>query len=260
MLILLSPSKTQDIDTLPPTELFTEPLFEEERWLLIRRLKTISPESITSLMKISKKLLDLHIARSNFWTKRHALKNSKQAIYTFTGAVYKDFLGQSFSKKEYAYMQKSIRILSGMYGVLRPLDLIQPYRLEMGVGFSFAHRNIEYKNLYEYWTQTVTQSFCKNKESVVINLASDEYSKVINRTVCNFNFVQVEFLQKKEAELKQVTIYSKQERGALACWMVKQGTKSVEEIEEYKQNGYKFSKTRSRDDKLVFIRKHPINS
>lgn len=258
MLIILSPSKTQNIETLPPTELFTEPLFEEERWTLIRRLKVLTPEQIASLMKISGSLLDLHVMRSTLWTKRHALKNSKQAIYTFIGAVYKDFLDQNFTKKEYAYMQKNLRILSGMYGVLRPLDLIQPYRLEMGAKFTFSHRSSDYKNLYEYWGEQVTKSFCKDKDSIVINLASEEYSRVINKVNCNMRFIQIEFLQKKNKETKQVTIYSKQERGALACWMVKQGIKTVDGIREYKQNGYKFSKTKSQDNKLVFVRKHPM--
>jgi len=255
MIILLSPSKTQDTETLSPTDIFTEPLFEEERWPLITELKKENKESIMKLMKINDGLADLHFSRQQSWTKRHARKNAKQAIHTFTGAVYDSFKGVSFTRAEYAYMQKHIGILSGMYGFIRPLDLIQPYRLEMGTKFSFQNKGEACKNLYSYWMPSVTKHVCKNVKSVVINLASLEYTKVIDRKLCNLRFIDIEFLQKKEKELKQVTIYSKKERGALACWMVKNKVQSIERIQEYNQNGYKFSKQKSTDNRLVFIRK-----
>ncbi len=255
MLILLSPSKTQDIETLPPTELFSDPLFEEERWHLVRKLKELSRSEVMKLMKVSEKLATTHMLRTEMWTKRHARKNSKPAIHLFTGAVYDSFSTESFTAKEYAYMQKSVRILSGMYGVLRPLDMIQPYRLEMGTRFSFTLKKKDYKNLYEYWRDVVTKHFCDSKEKFVINLASEEYSKVLRKEDCQFRFIDVEFLEKKGMSFKQVTIYTKRARGSLACWIVKQGCRTVDDLREYNQLGYVFSKRKSRENKLVFIRK-----
>ncbi len=255
MLILLSPSKTQDIETLAPTELFSDPIFEEERWHVVRKLKEISRTEVMKLMNISERLVDTHIARTQMWTKRHAPKNSKQAIHLFTGAVYDAFQNEMFTAKQYAYMQKYLRILSGMYGIIRPLDFIQPYRLEMGTRFSFTLKGKEYKNLYTYWASVVTEHICSQKENVVINLASEEYSKVIKRDECSLQFVDVEFLEKQGISLKQVTIYTKRARGSLACWMVKHGCRTVEDIKEYNELGYVFSKRKSNDRKLVFIRK-----
>lgn len=255
MIILLSPSKTQDTDALSPTDIFTEPLFEEERWALISELKKEDKESVMGLMKINEKLADLHLLRQGRWTKRHARKNSKQAIHMFTGAVYDAFKNNSFTKSEYAYMQKHIGILSGMYGFIRPLDLVQPYRLEMGTRFSFSCNGESFKNLYPYWSLCVSEHICKNTKSIIINLASLEYTKVIDKSMCNLRFIDIEFLQKKGKELKQVTIYSKKERGSVACWMVKNKIQSLEKLQEYNENGYKFSKQKSSENKLVFIRK-----
>jgi len=226
MLILLSPSKTQDMETLAPTELFTDPLFEEERWHLVRKLKELDRAEVMKLMKISEKIVDTHMMRTEMWTKRHARKNSKPAIHVFTGAVYDTFTTESFTAKQYAYMQKSIRILSGMYGVIRPLDMIQPYRLEMGTRFSFTLKKKAYKNLYTYWSDMVTEYFSKQQEHTVINLASEEYSKVIAKKECPLKFITVEFLEKKGMSTKQVTIYTKRARGSLACWMVKRGCRN----------------------------------
>jgi len=257
MLVLLSPSKTQDTEIFTPTELFTEPLFEEERWHLVRKIRECPDEEVKGMMKVSDNLFALHQLRSERWSKRHAQKDSKQAIHTFAGSVYSAFQDQTFTKKEYAYMQRTLRILSGLYGVIRPLDLIQPYRLEMGTRFSFTLKGTEYKNLYEYWSEPVTQYFCGHKERTIINLASVEYSKVIKRTACNIRFVEVEFLQKKGKELKQVTIYSKKERGTLALWIVRNAPKTPSDLQSYTENDYVYSKKLSKDNKLVFIRKHP---
>jgi len=174
------------------------------------------------MMKISEGIADTHMMRTELWTKRHARKNGKQAIHLFTGAVYDSFKKESFTQKQYAYMQKHVRILSGMYGVIRPLDLVQPYRLEMGARFSFTLKKQEYKNLYTYWKEVVTNHFCENKEKVLVNLASEEYTKAIDRNTCPLKFIDVEFLEKKGLSVKQVTIYTKKARGSLACWMVKE--------------------------------------
>ena len=255
MLVLLSPSKTQDIETLSPTELFTEPLFEEERWHLVRKLKDLSNKEVMDMMKVSEKLAETHALRTDMWTKRHATKNSKQAIHLFTGSVYDAFKNETFSPKEYAYMQNTLRILSGMYGVIRPLDLVQPYRLEMGTRFSFTLKKKAYKNLYSYWSDVVTKELCQNKENIVVNLASEEYNRVIDRGACPLKFLEVEFFEKKGLGLRQVTIYTKKARGSLACWIVKNGCRTAEDLKEYKELGYSFSKRKSNDKKLVFIRK-----
>lgn len=260
MLVLLSPSKTQDIETLSPTDIFSDPLFEEERWPLVLKLKKMNKESIMRLMKIQDSLCDLHMSRQSKWSKRHTRKNSKQAIHTFTGAVYDAFRYVAFTKKEYAYMQKHIGILSGMYGFIRPLDLIQPYRLEMGTRLAPEKKQEMCKNLYEYWSSVVTQYVCKQTKSIIINLASLEYTKVIDRSMCDLRFIDIEFLQKKDGKYKQITIYSKKERGFFAYWMVKNNITSLEHLKKYSEHGYMFSKRKSSENKLVFTRKYPKRS
>ena len=133
--------------------------------------------------------------------------------------------------------------------------MVQPYRLEMGTRFSFTLKKKDYKNLYAYWRETITNYFSEQKERVVINLASEEYSKAIDKKKCPLKFIEVEFLEKKGVSLKQVTIYTKRARGSLACWMVKQGCRTVEDIRDYNELGYVYSKRKSNDKKLVFIRK-----
>lgn len=260
MLILLSPSKTQDFETLAPTDLFTEPHFEEERWLLKRKFPFDSKKDVMKIMHVSEQLAEENMTRVESWNKRHTQKNSKQAIHAFTGVVYEKFHGDSYSQKEYAYMQKHVRILSGLYGVIRPLDLIQPYRFEMGMKFGFIKKkeNQTYKNLYDFWKPILTNYFKDQKDSnLIINLTSQEYSKAIVRKEFNPRWVNVDFLQQDGREYTQATVYTKQARGSLAHWMVKNHIKSLVDMKKFSEDGYKFSQSKSTDNTLVFVRKHP---
>lgn len=260
MIIILSPSKTQNMEMLAPTELFTEPHFEEERWLLKRKLQLHTEKEIKNILKISDPILQENLARMNGWTKRHTQKNSKQAIHVFSGAVYDSLHQDTYTQKQYAYMQRHIRILSGLYGVIRPLDLIQPYRLEMGTKFSFVKKKegVTYKNLYEFWKPVLTRYFSNQKDSnLIIDLASLEYSKVIDKKAFNPRWIQVEFLQKVGKEYTPATIYTKQARGALAHWMVKNDIKSLEDMQDFTEGGYKYMPSRSKGNIIVFARKHP---
>lgn len=260
MLLLLSPSKTQDFETLSPTELFTEPHFEEERWLLKRKFPFDSKQDVMKLMHISDSLADEVIDNATRWNKRHTEKNAKQAIHLFSGIVYEKFEGDTFTQKQYAYMQKHLRILSGFYGVIRPLDLIQPYRFEMGMKWGFVKKkeNHTYKNLYEFWRPILTQYFKNQDDSnLIINLASSEYTKALVRKEFNPRWINVEFLQKTGKECKAATVYTKHARGSLAHWMIKNHIKSLLDIKQFNEDGYKFSASRSTDNTLVFVRNHP---
>jgi cytoplasmic iron level regulating protein YaaA (DUF328/UPF0246 family) len=254
MLILLSPSKTQDIETLAPTDIFSEPLFEEERWKLIKELKKLEDGEVKDMMKLSSNLLDTHRERISGWNKRHTQKNAKQAIHVFTGHVYKEFEETTFTKRHYAYMQKHIAILSGMYGVLRPLDLIQPYRLEMATKLSGVYKKEPFKNLYEFWTDLVTNYICNAKHKIVLDCASREYTKTIDREGCPLQWIDVVFLEKEGKGFRQVTVYSKKARGTLAAWCVKNNCKGLEDVKVFREDGYKYSKKHSDDYTLTFVR------
>ncbi len=255
MLILLSPSKTQDVESLAPTELFTEPLFEDERWHLIRKLRELTGDELQKLLKTNDSITAVNIARIDTWKKRHTQKNAKQAIHTFTGAVYKTF-DTTFARKQYVYMQQHLRVLSGLYGILRPLDLMQPYRLEMGTKFGFTLKGVTYKNLYEYWGPRISKELLGKKESkVIINLASEEYTKVINTSAWKGRWINVSFYQKKGRKLTQATVYTKQQRGSLAGWMCENMIVEPKGIKKYDRDGYVYSKLRSKKDHFVFVKK-----
>lgn len=254
MLILLSPSKTQDTETLAPTDIFSEPIFEEERWKLITELKKLEDEEVKDMMKLSSNLLETHNSRVTQWNKRHTQKNAKQAIHVFTGHVYKEFEDTRFTKQQYAFMQKHVVVLSGMYGVLRPLDLIQPYRLEMATKLSGTYKKEPFKNLYEFWTDRVTDYICSTKHRVLLDCASREYTKTIDRDACNIEWIDVVFVEKEGKGVRQVTVYSKKARGTLAAWCVKNSCKTIDHVKKFSEDGYKFSKKHSDDHTLTFVR------
>ena len=192
MKIVLSPAKSLDFDDVPETKLASQPLFLNESQLLINKLKKFSPRKIGKLMSISPKLSDLNYGRFQDWSLPFTKENSKTAMYVFTGDAYRGMNPKDFSKEDVANAQGYLRILSGLYGVLKPLDVIQPYRLEMGTKFSYTKK---VNNLYKFWGDKVTDVLNSEmeKDEVLINLASNEYFKVVNPKKLNHRIVTCSF-------------------------------------------------------------------
>lgn len=248
MLLLLSPAKTQDFATPSRTPFSTSPIFQSEIQQLVAVLKDKSPQEIATLMSISDNLSILNFKRYQDFEPKFNEKNSKPAIEAFQGDVYRDIAVQKYSKEDFKFIQDHVRIISGLYGLLRPLDLIQPYRLEMKTKL----KNPSGKDLYEFWSNKLAQVL--NKEhTTIINLASNEYFKAIQKHLTS-PLITITFKEKKDSGYKIVAIYSKIARGTMTNWVVKNRIKSPEELKNFKEDGYKFNKSLSTEKELVFTR------
>ncbi len=200
MKIILSPSKSQDFDSPAPTEKGIELLFPTKTKLLVSNLQKYTKQDLMNTMSISEKLAELNKTRYQNWNK--ALE--KQALFAFTGDVYQAFMDSLPSSKELTYLEKHVRIISGLYGVLTPLTLMKPYRLEMGRKIPITNKKEQYKNLYEFWRETVTDYF--KQEDHIINLASNEYSKVINESQLKAKIITIVFSGTDSDEMALVFI------------------------------------------------------
>ena len=216
MLIVVSPAKTLDYESRPKTKVATQPDYLDHSQQLINRLRQFSPLDIAELMKVSMKIADLNVDRYASWKKPFHEKNAKQAVLAFKGDVYTGLEAESFDSKDFTFAQQHLRILSGLYGLLRPLDLMQAYRLEMGTKL----QNDRGKNLYEFWGSTITdglnQQLKKIKSDTLINLASNEYFKSVKTKELNANIITPAFKEKKNGEYKMIGIYAKKACGLLS--------------------------------------------
>ncbi len=255
MLIVISPAKTLDFETAPITKEFTQPAFLNESKILISDLKKLSPAEVSSLMKISDKLGTLNFLRFNDWKTPFNLKNSKQALLAFKGDVYTGIEAETFNNQDLKFAQKHLRILSGLYGVLRPLDLIQAYRLEMGTQFE----NKRGKDLYEFWGNKITEQINKDlgssKSKYLINLASNEYFKSLQAEDINADIIVPVFKDYKNGKYKIISFYAKKARGLMSAYIIKNRIKDPEDIKAFDVDGYKFSKSESDAANWVFLRK-----
>ena len=206
MLIVISPAKTLDYDTPAKTKTFTQPDYLDHSQQLITRLRELSSQDISELMTVSKKIADLNVDRYASWSKKFTTANAKQAILAFKGDVYTGLDAESFSARDFKFAQNHLRVLSGLYGLLRPLDLMQPYRLEMGTRLS----NKQGKNLYEFWdtqiTEGLNQQLKKIKSEYLINLASNEYFKSVKPKHLNGQIITPEFKDYKNGQYKMLGI------------------------------------------------------
>jgi cytoplasmic iron level regulating protein YaaA (DUF328/UPF0246 family) len=254
MLIVISPAKTLDFDTPPATKIATQPVFLEQSAQLMNQLQQLTPDKISSLMKISSKLGELNHQRFMDWQVPFTKSNAKQAALAFKGDVYTGLDAESFSATDFKFAQQHLRILSGLYGVLRPLDLIQPYRLEMGTKFA----NQGGKDLYQFWgtspTEALNEQLRKLKTDVVLNLASNEYFRAVNKKLLNARIVSPVFKDLKNGDYKIISFYAKKARGLMAAWIVQNAITDVKQLKKFKADGYRFAADLSSPEAPTFIR------
>ena len=255
MLIVISPAKTLDFETAPITKIHTQAEFLKESRQLVSQLKKLTPAEVSSLMKISDKLGLLNFLRFNEWKTPFTLNNSKQALLAFKGDVYTGMNAESFSNQDLKFAQKYLRILSGLYGVLKPLDLIQSYRLEMGTHFE----NKKGKDLYECWgsklTDQINQDLKASKSKHLINLASNEYFKSLQVKNINAEIIVPVFKDYKNGQYKIISFYAKNARGSMSAYIIKNKLKNPEDIKAFNVDGYKFNQSKSNATNYVFLRK-----
>ena len=253
MKIVLSPAKSLDFDNIPETKVASQPIFLDESQLLINKLKKYSPKKIGDLMRISPKLSDLNYSRFQDWALPFTKENAKTAMYVFTGDAYRGMNPREFSEEDVVNAQGYLRILSGLYGVLKPQDIIQPYRLEMGAKLEYTKK---VSNLYKFWADKVTDALNAEmeKEEVLINLASNEYFKVINPKKLNHRIVTCSFKDEKNGEYKMISVYAKFARGLMTRFIIQNKITEVEHLKAFDLERYCYNEEMSTADNFVFVR------
>lgn len=253
MLIVISPAKTLDFETDPIIKEQTQPRFLVQSQQLIDGLKKLSVDEVASLMKLSDKLAGLNMARFQTWSPPFDLSNAKQAVLAFKGDVYTGLDADTLDKAGFDFMQQHLRILSGLYGVLRPLDLMQAYRLEMGTKFS----NSKGENLYQFWGSQLRQSIEGELiDDVLVNLASNEYFKVLQVKNIKARIITPIFKDWKNGQYKIISFYAKKARGLMTRYIIDHRIDRPEKMQQFDTDGYRFSPEMSKGDDWVFIRHH----
>lgn len=257
MLFLLSPAKALDYDTPPTTARHTQPLFVPQAGELIEVLRAQSPQAIASLMDLSDKLASLNVARYQAWSPTFTPDNAKPAALAFNGDVYEGLHANSLSEADLAWAQDHVCILSGLYGVLRPLDLMQPYRLEMGTALATARG----KNLYQFWGDALAEYLNRraaaDKTPVVVNLASEEYFKSVDRPALKPRVVSCVFEERRADRYKVISFMAKRARGLMVRHAIAQRIEHVEGLQGFDLEGYRYTPEVSGPDRLVFRREQP---
>ena len=255
MLLVISPAKKLDFSPVEIENNLSKPLFQKDATNLANVASKLSKLELKQLMSISDKLADLNFQRFQSFKNNPTEISTKAAAFAFNGDTYTGLSIMEFSKLDLDFSQKHLRILSGLYGLLRPLDLIQPYRLEMGSNL----KNDRGHNLYQYWSDIVSNNLNldleKSKNNKIINLASVEYSKVINTKIINADIINPQFLEEKNNTLKNVSFFSKKARGSMARFILKNKILNHSEIKDFNYDGYKFNPSLSSELKPVFTRK-----
>ena len=254
MLIVLSPAKSLDYKTPVKVKTPTLPEFVSESAKLIADLKKLAPQDVSKLMGLSDQLAVLNVGRYRDWSKKFTEANSKPAIYAFDGDVYDGFDVKTLDAKAVTFAQDHIRILSGLYGALRPLDLMQAYRLEMGTAF----KNARGKDLYAFWGNRVTDSLKKvlekDKKPVLLNLASEEYFKVLQPKDLGCPVIAPVFQDAKDGKYKIISFYAKRARGLMARYVVENRISDPVDLKGFNLDGYRYYAAESKPDKPVFRR------
>jgi hypothetical protein len=252
MKIIISPAKSLDFETKAATSLHTQPRFLEQSEKLNKKLKTLSKSKLSDLMKISDDLASLNYERNQTWETPFTPENSKQAIYAFTGEVFRGIDVNSLESEKVPLLQERLRIISGLYGLLKPLDLIQPYRLEMGTRLKVGST----ENLYKFWDDTVAKSLNEELEEgeLLVNLASSEYFKAIPKKILKVPMVTPAFKDFKNGEYKTIMTFAKKARGLMVRYIIDNDVKTIEELKGFNSNKYRFSEKLSSENDLVFTR------
>ena len=253
MLMLISPAKTLDY-TGTDFARFTTSAFLAQSEVLAKQLSTYEPSELSSLMKISDQLADLNHQRYQDFQTPFTLDNAKQALLVFKGDVYKGMTIEDYTDEDLAFAQNHLRILSGLYGALRPLDLMQPYRLEMGTKLA----NDKGKNLYEFWGSQIAEllnaELRSHHDPCIVNLASKEYFKSVDRKTLKTRVLNIDFKENKDGDYKIVAIYAKRARGLMADFVIRHRIETVEALQGFDAEGYTFRESLSEADSWVFCR------
>ena len=255
MIAVISPAKTLDFETPSLTNASSCPEFLAHSQSLINKLRTLSESKLCSLMSISSKLAALNKQRYQDWNLPFTTSNAKQAIMAFKGDVYTGFTFEKYNKKDFSYAQKHLRILSGLYGLLRPLDLIQPYRLEMGTKLATPQG----KNLYDFWGSNLTNAHNdanKNSRNPDIRMTKkSENNNAVDKTALQGRVITPIFKDHKKGDFKVISFFAKKARGAMSDYLVRHRISEPEGLKEFKGLGYQFNPNLTRDDSWVFTRK-----
>ena len=254
MLTVLSPAKNLSKECFVNTDKYQSQQFIKESICLVKELKKMTPLDLMSLMCISENLAELNWERMQQWNDKFEPENSREAIFSFRGDTYSGLDADSLGLQELDFAQDNIRILSGLYGVLRPLDLMKPYRLEMGTKFA----NKRGKNLYEYWEDSLANYIKKelmtHKENVVLNCASLEYFKVIDRPSLDVNVITPQFKDLKNGKYKMISFFAKKARGMMARFIIQNRIENISDILAFDLGGYRYNESLSLPNQPTFSR------
>ena len=254
MLMVISPAKTLDYTTAPVTARHTLPEHLAHSVELIAQLRELTPAQIAELMSLSDKLAGLNAARFAQWSPEFTTENAKQALLAFKGDVYTGLDAESFGEDDFDFAQQHLRMLSGLYGVLRPLDLMQPYRLEMGTKLA----NARGKDLYAFWGERISgwlnDALAAQGDDILLNLASNEYFAAVKRKALRARIIDTEFKDLKNGQYKIISFYAKKARGLMARYVIHNRLRDPEELKGFDLAGYSYAEAQSSADKLVFLR------
>lgn len=252
MKIVISPAKSLDFETAVLTDRHTESVFLKESNTVHKVLKKLKPKKLSELMDISEKLADLNWHRNQEWATPFTLENSRQAVYAFNGDVYIGLDAYSLPLEKLDDLQDKLRILSGLYGLLKPLDLMQPYRLEMGTKLPIGKN----KNLYEFWKKKITKSLNDElkKGELFVNLASNEYFDSVDVKTLKVPVITPEFKDYKDGKLKMISFFAKKARGMMVRYIIDTNAETIEDLKGFNYEGYQFDANLSKGNKLVFTR------
>lgn len=252
MKIFLSPAKRLNLNEKEARPNSTEPRFAKEAKTLMQTLRKKNPQELMQLMKISNDIAELNVERNHVWTAKPSLGEGFQAAYMFDGEVYRGLQEMEMSPQAQAYAQDNIYILSGLYGILRPTDVVMPYRLEMGTKLATAKA----KDLYGFWGEKLTAFVNKNtqKEEVLLNLSSKEYVKSLRAKELTAKWVDVKFMDYKNGVLKQINVYFKKARGTMARYCAEHQVKTIDELKLFNGMDYVYDDNLSTEKLLVFTR------
>ena len=254
MLALISPAKTLDYESTLPSDTHTIPRLLDHSQQLIDVAKKLSASEIAQLMSVSEKIASLNVARFNDWQSNFDFSNARQAIFAFKGDVYTGLDAYDLSSGDLDFAQKHLRMLSGLYGLLRPLDLMMPYRLEMGTKLA----NPAGHNLYEFWGDTITklinQDLADTQSELLVNIASDEYYKSVKESKIQAEIIKPVFLDQKNGKYKVISFYAKKARGLMARYIIENKLEKAEDLKSFNTDGYYFDAQSSLKGELVFKR------
>jgi cytoplasmic iron level regulating protein YaaA (DUF328/UPF0246 family) len=252
MKIITSPAKLMNVENSTDLLRASTPKFIAQAEFIHSYLKHKSPKYLSELMEISSKLADENWERNQKWKPKPTAKESAPAMYAFTGEVYRGLDAKTLNKDAVEYLQKNYRILSGLYGLLKPSDKVMLYRLEMGRPFKFD----DYNNLYEFWRDKITEQLNAElkKNEILLNLASQEYFKVIDRKKIANPIIDFEFYELKEGKLKTIVVYTKHARGMVVRFCARTNARTLNDVKAFNYEGYRIDEEKSTDTKLVFTR------